>query len=269
MSSHRAPCPVCDRGPRDTALSVTTDERGTVSHCHRCGYTCFEPPEHRPAAPVRPGAGGQRPPQSGPAERCRPQDWSLTAERIWQSTLPLSGSLAAVYLEHRHCVLPPADADVRFLPADAKYPPTMVARITDARTAAPISLHFTTLAADGRSRGDRRLLAGHRKQHGVIRLWPDETVARGLAIAEGIESALCAARLFRPMWACVDAGNLEAFTVLAGIEALTIFADHDDAGLGAARECARRWRAAGREVRIRTPRTAGHDAADLAREVAA
>jgi DNA primase len=75
--------------------------------------------------------------------------------------------------------------------------------------------------------------------------------------------------LFQPVWACVDAGNLAAFSVLAAIESLVIFADNDQAGLKAARTCARRWAEAGREVRIRTPRAPGADAADVSREVAA
>jgi len=103
----------------------------------------------------------------------------------------------------------------------------------------------------------------------VIRLWPDESVTRGLAISEGIETALAAAHGSSPVWAAIDAGNLGAFPLLDGIESLTIIADHDDAGLSAANNCARRWANAGREVRVATPRIAGMDAADLVAEVAA
>ena len=54
--------------------------------------------------------------------------------------------------------------------------------------------------------------------------------------------------------------------VMDGIEALTVVADHDDAGLRAARACAERWSRAGREVRLVIPPRAGTDAADLAAE---
>jgi hypothetical protein len=67
-----------------------------------------------------------------------------------------------------------------------------------------------------------------------------------------------------PVWAAIDASNLAAFPVLSGIESLVIFADHDDTGLGAAKLCARRWRESSREVRVRKPRTAGWDIADVA-----
>ncbi len=56
----------------------------------------------------------------------------------------------------------------------------------------------------------------------------------------------------------------ERLPILPGVEALTILADHDPAGLRAADACADRWRRAGREVR--TARSA-REGADLADEV--
>ena len=263
MSTTRAPCPACDRGPRDRALAITTDERGTVEFCHRCGYVKAENLERRPLEPSR----------SAPPKSDAPLEWSPRAEGIWRRTLPLRGTVGQIYLEHRGCMLPPADSDLRFLPGSDKYPPSLCARVTNAETNAPMTLHFTRLASDGRGKAggeqDKLLLSGHRKRGGVVRLWPDECVTHGLALAEGIESALAAAHLFQPVWAAVDAGNLAALPAIAGIEALTIFADNDPAGLKAAKECARRWATAGREVRIRTPRAEGADAADLAKGVAA
>jgi len=196
------------------------------------------------------------------------RDWSTTAESIWRRTLPLRGSIGQVYLEHRGCMLPPKDSHLRFLAPTDKYPPSLCAAVSDARTAKPISLHFTRLAADGHGKAgterDKLLLAGHRKKGGVIRLWPDEAVTYGLALAEGIESALAAAHLFAPVWAAIDASNMAAFPALNGIDSLTIFADHDDVGIVAARECARRWKESGREARIRRPIGDGLDLADLA-----
>lgn len=142
----------------------------------------------------------------------------------------------------------------------------MLARITDAATNDPLSLHFTRLNTDG-TKIDRRLLAGHIKRGGVIRLWPDNNVTFGLGIAEGIETALSAAHAFRPMWSCIDAGNLAGFPVLPAINSLTIFADNDPAGLDAAQKCARRWLADCRSVSVYTPDIAG-DMNDLLQEVA-
>jgi putative DNA primase/helicase len=250
MSTVRSPCPICDHGPRDTALSTTKDERGTVSYCHRCGYTTANNTATTMDTPP-------------PPKPCKP--WRDVAKHLWEMSQPLRATQAAIYLQRRGCRLPPADGDLRFLPARGDNPAAMLARVTDAATAEPISLHFTRLNPDGTKVADnpKRLLSGHRKAGGVIRLWPNDAVTLGLAISEGIESALAAAHGSTPIWAAIDAGNLAEFPVLSGIEALNIIADHDVAGLSAARRCARRWADAGHDVRVATPRTKGQDAADL------
>lgn len=254
MSTIRSPCPQCDRGPRDRALAVTTDERGIVSYCHRCGFVHAENQDVRSHPRLR------------PIPRERALDWSARADAIWRRTRSLAGTLGEVYLSYRGCMSPPRESHLRYLPGDDHYPPSLCAAVTDVRTAVPITLHFTRLAENGKGKAgtdcDKLLLRGHRKRGGCIRLWPDNSVTHGLALAEGIETALAAAHAFEPVWSTVDAGNLSTFPVLAGIDALTIFADHDDAGLAAARECASRWRDASRSVRVLTPRIAGHDTAD-------
>lgn len=58
---------------------------------------------------------------------------------------------------------------------------------------------------------------------------------------------------WRPVWAATSAGAIKRFPVLAGIEALTIFADPDTAGTQAARDCAARWVESGRKACICTP----------------
>jgi hypothetical protein len=239
----RAPCPACNKGPKDRALAITDDERGHVEYCHRCGYTSAENRVMAISVPV-----------ARPAYR----PWQDLASKLWAEALPLHGSLAEKYLLARGCRLPPVDGDLKFLPGRGDHGPAMLARITDVVTNEPISLHFTRLALDGSSKAgtdrDKLLLKGHRKAGGVIRLWADSAVQHGLALAEGIETALSAAHAFSPIWATVDAGNLEAFPLLDGICALTIYADNDEAGIKASRACARRWRDAGREARIFTPR---------------
>jgi putative DNA primase/helicase len=196
-----------------------------------------------------------------------PFDWSERAEFIWRRTQALAGTIGEKYLHHRGCVVPPRDTHLRFLPSDDRFPPSLCAAVTDVMSGKPISLHFTRLAADGRGKAgtdrDKLLLGGHRKRGGCIRLWPDECVSQGLAIAEGIESALAAAHMFTPTWSSIDAGNLAGFPVLDGIEALTILADHDEAGLRAAQECAKRWLDAGRNARVLAPATPGQDCADV------
>ena len=163
--------------------------------------------------------------------------------------------------------MPPPDGDLRWHPALTHKPsgmvgPALVALVTDAVTREPITLHRTWVCADGTKAPldpPRMLLGGHRKQGGVVRLWPDEAAALGLGIGEGIETALSMARHYTPVWSAIDAGNLGALPVLAGIETLVIGADHDAAGLDAATVCADRWAAAGVEVHVIAPEREGAD----------
>lgn len=190
--------------------------------------------------------------------------WSLKAERTWNRTQPLAESLGAVYLLGRGCCVPECD-DLRFLPASKAFPfPALVARITDALTGKPLNLQFTSLASDGCGKAPvekpRNFLKDHRKRGGVIRLVDDAEVTMGLGLTEGTETALSVmASGWRPVWAAIDAGNLAGFPVLAGIESLTIFADHDLAGLAAADKCAMRWKEAGRQCQVVVPQTKGDD----------
>ncbi len=226
--------------------------------------------------------GEQRPapaPRAAPLQaRQEPSQHATLSEfgrALWEACRPLAGD-ALAYLQARGCVLPPADGDLRWHPA-LKHPPTgtvgpaLVALVTDVLTREPISLHRTWINAGGvkaQVKPPRMLLRAHRKAGGVIRLWPDEAVTTGLAIAEGIETSLSLAHGFTPVWACIDAGNMTEFPVLAGIETLLIGADNDPAGSRAADACARRWTLAGRGVHVVMPDTRNTDLNDVLRAAA-
>lgn len=177
-----------------------------------------------------------------------------TAADIWARSAPIAGTLAERYLASRGLSY---GGDALRYHAGIR---AMVAQITDAVTGEPMGVHRTFLDRDG-NRTEKKMLgpAGG----GVVRLSDDADVEYALAIAEGVETALAAP--FRPVWACLSAGNLARFPVLAGIEALTIFADNDASGTGqrAANECAARWHEAGREVTINIVDEVGIDFADL------
>jgi len=88
-------------------------------------------------------------------------------------------------------------------------------------------------------------------------------------VAEGAETALAAAMLLGiPTWASLGAGNMPRVVPPTWARAATIVADHDEAGLRAAQEAARRLRERGLPVRIVMPEAVKADAADLAREAA-
>ncbi|ADH89262.1 virulence-associated protein E [Ancylobacter novellus DSM 506] len=187
------------------------------------------------------------------------------AMRIWEEAVPFRGTIGAAYLATRGLSY---DGDaIRFHPAckfGQEDHSAMVAVMTDIITGEPCGVHRTALLPDGSGKaGPGRMMLG-RANGAVVRLSADDSVTTGLAIAEGIETALAAP--FRPVWACLSAGTMAAFPVLPGIEALTVFADNDASGTGerAANECGARWHAAGREVTIVAPASVGTDMADLA-----
>ncbi len=252
----RQPCPECDKGQRDMALSITRRADGSfLAHCFRCGAVFFSD-ERKGRAPTSP-----RPRAVAPG---RHATLSAYGHALWRACSPVSGP-ARAYLEARGCAIPPADGDLRWHPA-LRHPSghegaALVALLTDAATREPRSLHRTWIRPDGTKATDppRLLLKGHVKAGTVCRLWPDEAVTLGLLVAEGVETALTATWDYAPAWACIDAGNLAGLPVLAGIESLVIAADHDPAGIGAATTCADRWARAGVDVIAVAPRAARAD----------
>jgi putative DNA primase/helicase len=197
--------------------------------------------------------------------------WSDFAEKLWQSCYAISDA-ADQYLTARCCVIPPVDGDLRWHPGLIHKKsnwtgPALVARVTDAVTGEPMTLHRTWIQADGTKapiNPPRLPLKGHAKKGGVIRLWP---AAATLGIAEGIETALSAVQSVNPTWALIDANNLALFPVLDSVSSLFIFADNDRNGTGqkAAAECANRWVLAGRGVKTWTPDTPDTDLNDWIR----
>jgi putative DNA primase/helicase len=224
--------------------------------------------EPRPAPRPAPA-----PPES-PREVPPPATLDL-ARRIWREAIPGDAlrSLLPRYLEARGLRWEPGIAGViRFHPrawrnaAFGPAGPAMVALMTDPETEEPCGTHVTYLRSDGggKAEGERaKIMLG---VAGCIRLVPDAEVTLGLGVAEGIETALSMMQGFnwRPVWAATSAGGIARFPVLSGICSLTIFADCDGAGAKAARICAERWSAAGREARICSP--PHNDFNDLMRE---
>jgi putative DNA primase/helicase len=193
---------------------------------------------------------------------------TVLARAIWSEAVPPAGTLVEAYLASRGLSLLPG-APLRFHPAcprDRERLPAMIAQMTEPETAAPAGIHRTFLAPDGSGKapGQAKMMLG---AAGVIRLVGDAEVTAGLGITEGIENALAImSRGWSPVWAAGSAGAIASFPVLAGIESLTIFADADENGAGtkAARTCATRWAAAGRQVDVHYP-PSGSDWNDVTR----
>jgi putative DNA primase/helicase len=267
--THRAPCPSCDKGPRDDALAVTIHAPDdAVWRCHRCqwsgGWRSRGPTPERPLRPAQTQESKAHPAAGLSDYGCRiiAEGKSVTAD-----------DLAGGYLTARCSAIPRNGLLFHpsvWHPQERRAYPAMVGVITDIFTVTPISLHFTfldPLGGKAKIERTRLYLAGHRKGGGVVRLTPDDEVTQGLVLGEGLETCLSYGLEYSGIWACLDAGNLAAFPLLSGIEALTVLVDHDEAGERAFDTITARYRAAGFTrpldiIRIEAP-TPGQDINDL------
>lgn len=145
--------------------------------------------------------------------------------------------------------------------------PVMLAAVTDPHRVM-VALHRTYIGTDGKKAPVPQpkklsrttgLLAG-----ASIKLF-EPTIIDGklvLGVAEGIETALaCYLGSGIPTWSCVNAGGVRSFAWPPGLQSLIVFADNDASGVGqaAGRDLAGRAAAAGIEVRVLVPETAGTD----------
>lgn len=76
-----------------------------------------------------------------------------------------------------------------------------------------------------------------------------------LAISEGVETAMAGRQLgySQAVWALGSAGSITKFPVIDGVNDLLIFAEACENSKRAIQICGRRWRGAGRRVRIVIP----------------
>jgi putative DNA primase/helicase len=181
---------------------------------------------------------------------------------LWAEAQPIEGTPAEIYLMLRGCAPPIEESwpkDLRFhaaCPFGSYRFPGLVGLTRDAITGEPTGIHRTALTDDGASKRvmpsglQSKMMCG-RASRAAIQLQTGENF---LGLAEGIETALSAGRIFKmPVWAAMSAGGIRDFPVIHGIEFVRIFADHDEVGLSAARMCKRRYKAAGIDVEIRYP----------------
>lgn len=265
----RARCPCHD--DHDPSLWIDDGDNGTVLVICRAG--CAQADVWSRLRDL--GLVGEpiqmRPRQFSPTPKPAPKSgrWLTSARSIWCDSVERDPA-SVPYYRLRGCAEPATD-EVRFAPRLRHWPtgtyhPCLVARITDAITGEPMSLHLTFLSADRAAKAqlggkEKLYLAGHEKAGGVVRLGDMADTARHLAVAEGIETALAITAAlgsraqWRPLWAALDAHNLANLPVLPDVETLVIFADKDPSGVGerAGRSLAQRWHRAGRRVWIALP----------------
>ena len=195
----------------------------------------------------------------------------VSARRLWDSTCPIAGTVAAAYLESRgvgHVARAPA---LRFHPriTHPNAPGHFPALVAGAQDVAGefMGIHRTYLRADGTSKADidpARLSLGP-IGGGAVRLV--EPAGDALLIGEGIETTAAAVKVLGwrgGAWAALSTSGMGKMVLPASVRRVLIAADRDVEGAGqkAAAQLTERLRAEGRRVRIFVPETIGHDFCD-------
>jgi putative DNA primase/helicase len=244
LTRKNGPCPLCPGG-RDRWRFLDTDGNGTWI-CTHCGFGAgadlvmkFTGLPFKEAAQRIEAVMGE-----APIERHRPnRDETQTRaslNALWRHAMPVHrGDPADLWLRSRCMgldIYPPAlrtGWSVRHYDdrQNVSCHPAMLAMVT-APDGRPSTIHRTYLTSDGLKAPieKARKLYSSAAKGAAIRLNPP---AKVLGIAEGIETALAAARLFEvPTWAGVCANMLEQFEPPTTVEKLIIFSDNDVNGAG-------------------------------------
>ena len=181
---------------------------------------------------------------------------SAVALSIWHAAIPADGTLVEAYLASRGlgCSLP---LSLRFH-RGLKHPaggiwPCMVALVTRGADDAPLAIHRTFLAREGRGKAPlepAKMMLGPCRG-GAVRLGDPGEV---LMVGEGIETCLTAMQATgHPAWAALSTSGLRTLDLPGWVRDVIVLADGDNPGEAAARDCALRWMREGRRVRIARP----------------
>ena len=176
---------------------------------------------------------------------------------IWRSAKPAADTLVESYLASRGLHGSRPATTLRFHPG-LKHPsggiwPVMVALVTRGPDDAPLAIHRTFLARDGKGKAPvdpSKMMLGPCRG-GAVRLAAPDTV---LMVGEGIETCLAAMLATgHPTWAALSTSGLRALNLPGEVQHVVVLADGDAPGDAAARDCAGRWKREGRRVRIARP----------------
>lgn len=154
------------------------------------------------------------------------------AGAIWKETVPLLGTLGAVYFEHRGLPVS-TDENIRYHPG-LEHPatagtahPVVIARV-QAPAGQGTGIWRIFLAQDGRGKlagVDAKLGLGP-TAGGAVRLGG---MAKRIGIAEGVETSLAVRELgeTRPVWAGLSTSGISGFVIPDGVEHVLIYPDPD------------------------------------------
>jgi Toprim domain-containing protein len=192
------------------------------------------------------------------------------ARRIWNDAQDPRSTIAETYLRSIRCLDLPdelAGSVLRFHPAcpwrnentgRTDRIPALIVPFRSIDDDTITGIHRIALRPDGTKLGRRMLGIVHRA---AIKLGP----LRGetLSIGEGVETAMAARQLgFAPVWALGSVGSISFFPLIDGVTCLTLLGETGEASAHAIRFCGKRWRKAGRRVRVAMPKV-GSDLNDV------
>lgn len=222
------PCPFC--GGKDRASVLDSG----VLYCRQCG-------SHDPVSFITQVKGlnftaAAKLIESVADKGFKPVEVKLDSSvvnRQLQGIKPLKGTIAEKYLVSRNCPLP--EKDVFFQPRGwavvekeiDREIPTIISLAKD-KDGKLKGIHKTFLNMDGtKHEHDKQIskIKGLDFIECAVQLF---SVKQTMGIAEGIETALSAYKLFNiPTWAATNRVVLESFEVPDGIKFVTIFSDND------------------------------------------
>jgi putative DNA primase/helicase len=283
LVNRHGPCPVC--GGRDRFRFDDKDRLGTF-FCTHCGagdgpklamlFTglSFKELADKINGGVEVSPDWQRQRRkvcaSSPTREETSESKRQRMNALWGKAMPVrANDPAGRYLASRLGKMPERTG-LRFQP-HCPYPegdtwPAMLA-VFVGPDGTPSGLHRTYLTPEGRKAPvmSSKLSLGPLIDGGAVRLSPPAPV---LGIAEGIETALAATKLFGiPCWAALNANRLAVWEPPAGTREAVIFADNDESFTGqtAAFDLEARLRDR-MTVRIEIPTKEGHDWCDVLAE---
>ena len=266
LVNKHGPCPLCD-----SKDNFRFDNReGSGSWICTCGAgdgmklaMSYTGKDFRSLAPeIDALTGNLKPEAVTPAQSTEAIRQAL--RRVYGDTRNLAGEdLASLYLESRGCGEVVYPKSLRFgLCSDGEggVRPTMVA-VLSSPDGKPCTMHRTFLnPKGGKAEMDkpRKMMPGAIAEGACVRL--SEWVPGPLGIAEGIETAMSASRLFSlPVWAATSADLMRKWKWPEDATEIVVFGDRDPklAGQAAAWHLAHRIALTGMPVQVMIPEGPG------------